>query len=53
MEFRRPPPGGDEILALIIAIPAAYRWHFFPGKRTKEHLLIECFQPKMLPAVGV
>ena len=43
---------GSTILALIIAIPAAYSMAFFPGKRTKD-ILLWMLSTKMLPAVGV
>lgn len=43
---------GATLLALIIAIPAAYAMAFFPGKRTKD-ILLWMLSTKMLPAVGV
>ncbi len=43
---------GSTILALIIAIPAAYSMAFFPSKRTKD-ILLWMLSTKMLPAVGV
>lgn len=43
---------GSTILALIIAIPAAYSMAFYPGKRTKD-MLLWMLSTKMLPAVGV
>ncbi|MDP5056921.1 MAG: carbohydrate ABC transporter permease [Marinomonas hwangdonensis] len=43
---------GSTILALIIAIPAAYSMAFFPTKRTKD-ILLWMLSTKMLPAVGV
>ena len=43
---------GSTLLALIIAIPAAYSMAFFPGKRTKD-ILLWMLSTKMLPAVGV
>lgn len=43
---------GATLLALIIAIPAAYSMAFFPGKRTKD-ILLWMLSTKMLPAVGV
>ncbi|MAF15682.1 MAG: sugar ABC transporter permease [Marinomonas sp.] len=43
---------GATILALIIAIPAAYSMAFFPGKKTKD-ILLWMLSTKMLPAVGV
>ncbi|MEC8485229.1 MAG: carbohydrate ABC transporter permease [Pseudomonadota bacterium] len=43
---------GATILALIIAIPAAYSMAFFPGKKTKD-ILLWMLSTKMRPAVGV
>ncbi|QUX90898.1 sugar ABC transporter permease [Marinomonas sp. A3A] len=43
---------GSTIIALVIAIPAAYSMAFFPGKRTKD-ILLWMLSTKMLPAVGV
>ncbi|MEM9503098.1 MAG: carbohydrate ABC transporter permease [Cyanobacteria bacterium P01_E01_bin.43] len=43
---------GATILALLLAIPAAYAMSFFPTKRTKGTLLW-MLSTKMLPAVGV
>ena len=43
---------GSTIIALIIAIPAAFSMAFFPGKRTKD-ILLWMLSTKMLPAVGV
>ena len=43
---------GSTIIALIIAIPAAYSMAFFPGKKTKD-ILLWMLSTKMLPAVGV
>ncbi|WP_417552614.1 carbohydrate ABC transporter permease [Marinomonas fungiae] len=43
---------GATLLALIIAIPAAYSMAFFPGKKTKD-ILLWMLSTKMLPAVGV
>ena len=43
---------GSTIIALIIAIPAAYSMAFFPGKHTKD-ILLWMLSTKMLPAVGV
>ncbi len=40
------------LLALLLAIPAAYAMAFFPGKRTKVTLLW-MLSTKMLPPVGV
>ncbi len=43
---------GSTVLALIIAIPAAWAMAFAPGKRTKD-LLMWMLSTKMMPAVGV
>ncbi|MCB5160967.1 carbohydrate ABC transporter permease [Marinomonas algarum] len=43
---------GSTILALIIAVPAAFSMAFAPGKRTKD-VLLWMLSTKMLPAVGV
>ncbi|WP_045390672.1 carbohydrate ABC transporter permease [Falsirhodobacter sp. alg1] len=43
---------GSTILALIIAIPAAWSMAFVPGRRTKD-ILMWMLSTKMLPAVGV
>ncbi|MEL0624456.1 carbohydrate ABC transporter permease [Marinomonas arenicola] len=43
---------GSTIIALIIAVPAAYSMAFFPSKRTKD-ILLWMLSTKMLPAVGV
>jgi sorbitol/mannitol transport system permease protein len=43
---------GSTVLALIIAIPAAWAMAFVPGKRTKD-LLMWMLSTKMMPAVGV
>jgi sorbitol/mannitol transport system permease protein len=43
---------GSTILALLLAVPAAYAMAFFPGKRTKD-LLLWMLSTKMMPAVGV
>jgi sorbitol/mannitol transport system permease protein len=43
---------GSTILALLLAIPAAYAMAFFPTKRTKGTLLW-MLSTKMLPPVGV
>ncbi len=43
---------GATILALLLAIPAAYAMSFFPTKRTKNTLLW-MLSTKMLPSVGV
>ncbi len=44
--------GGSTLLALVIAIPAAWAMAFVPGKRTKD-LLMWMLSTKMMPAVGV
>jgi sorbitol/mannitol transport system permease protein len=43
---------GSTLLALLLAIPAAYAMAFFPTKRTKGTLLW-MLSTKMLPSVGV
>ena len=43
---------GSTILALLLAVPAAYAMSFFPTKRTKGTLLW-MLSTKMLPPVGV
>ncbi len=43
---------GSTILALVIAIPAAWAMAFVPGKRTKD-LLMWMLSTKMMPAVAV
>ena len=43
---------GSTILALIIAIPAAWAMAFVPGKQTKN-LLMWMLSTKMMPSVGV
>ncbi len=43
---------GSTLLALVLAVPAAYAMAFFPGKRTKD-LLLWMLSTKMLPPVGV
>lgn len=43
---------GSTILALIIAVPAAWAMAFVPGPRTKD-LLMWMLSTKMMPAVGV
>jgi sorbitol/mannitol transport system permease protein len=40
------------LLALVLAVPAAYAMAFFPGRRTKDTLLW-MLSTKMLPPVGV
>ena len=43
---------GSTILALVIAIPAAWSMAFVPGRKTKD-LLMWMLSTKMMPAVGV
>jgi sorbitol/mannitol transport system permease protein len=43
---------GATLLAILIAVPAAYAMAFFPKKRTKD-LLLWMLSTKMMPAVGV
>lgn len=43
---------GSTVLALLIAIPAAWSMAFVPGRRTKD-LLMWMLSTKMMPAVGV
>ncbi|BFM50912.1 carbohydrate ABC transporter permease [Marinomonas sp. THO17] len=43
---------GSTLIALAIAIPAAYSMAFFPTKNTKD-ILLWMLSTKMLPAVGV
>ncbi len=43
---------GTTVLALLIAIPAAWSMAFVPGRRTKD-LLMWMLSTKMMPAVGV
>ncbi len=43
--------GGSTLLALLIAVPAAYAMAFFPTRRTK-HILVWMLSTKMMPAVG-
>ncbi|MGB8813481.1 MAG: carbohydrate ABC transporter permease [Paracoccaceae bacterium] len=43
---------GSTLLALVIAIPAAWAMAFVPGKRTKD-LLMWMLSTKMMPSVGV
>jgi sorbitol/mannitol transport system permease protein len=43
---------GSTLLAVIIAVPAAWSMAFVPGKRTKD-LLMWMLSTKMMPAVGV
>ena len=44
--------GGSTLLALLIAIPAAWGMAFAPTRRTKD-LLLWMLSTKMMPAVGV
>ncbi|MER5172557.1 carbohydrate ABC transporter permease [Thioclava sp. GXIMD2076] len=43
---------GSTLLALVIAVPAAWAMAFVPGKRTKD-VLMWMLSTKMLPPVGV
>jgi len=43
---------GSTLLALVLAIPAAYAMAFFPTRRTRD-LLLWMLSTKMMPAVGV
>jgi sorbitol/mannitol transport system permease protein len=43
---------GATLLAILVAVPAAYAMAFFPGRRTKD-LLLWMLSTKMMPAVGV
>ena len=43
---------GSALLALIIAVPAAWAMAFVPGRRTRD-LLMWMLSTKMMPAVGV
>jgi sorbitol/mannitol transport system permease protein len=43
---------GSTLLALALAMPAAYSMAFFPGRHTKD-ILLWMLSTKMLPAVGV
>jgi sorbitol/mannitol transport system permease protein len=43
---------GSTLLALVIAIPAAWSMAFVPGRRTKD-ILMWMLSTKMMPAVGV
>ena len=43
---------GATLLAMAVAIPAAYAMAFFPTRRTKD-LLVWMLSTRMLPAVGV
>jgi sorbitol/mannitol transport system permease protein len=42
---------GSTLLALLIAIPAAWAMAFVPGRRTKD-LLMWMLSTKMMPAVA-
>ncbi len=44
--------GGSTLLALVIAVPAAWAMAFSPTKRTKD-ILMWMLSTKMMPAVGV
>jgi sorbitol/mannitol transport system permease protein len=44
--------GGSTLLALVIAVPAAWSMAFSPSKRTKD-ILMWMLSTKMMPAVGV
>jgi sorbitol/mannitol transport system permease protein len=44
--------GGSTLLAMLIAIPAAWSMAFAPTKRTKD-ILLWMLSTKMMPAVGV
>src|SRR5215467_3566679 len=44
--------GGSTLIALLIAIPAAWSMAFSPTKRTKD-LLLWMLSTKMMPSVGV
>ena len=44
--------GGATLLGMILAVPAAYAFAFFPGKRT-QGTLMWMLSTKMLPGVGV
>src|SRR2546423_367743 len=44
--------GGSTLLALLIAIPAAWSMAFAPSKRTKD-ILLWMLSTKMMPSVGV
>jgi sorbitol/mannitol transport system permease protein len=44
--------GGSTVLALIVAVPAAWSMAFSPSKRTKD-ILMWMLSTKMMPAVGV
>jgi sorbitol/mannitol transport system permease protein len=44
--------GGATLLGMLLAVPAAYAFAFFPGKRT-QGTLMWMLSTKMLPGVGV
>src|SRR3954464_11795088 len=44
--------GGSTLIAMLIAIPAAWAMAFAPTKRTKD-ILLWMLSTKMMPAVGV
>ncbi|MDZ5698667.1 carbohydrate ABC transporter permease [Chelativorans sp. M5D2P16] len=44
--------GGSTLLGIVVGLPAAYAFAFFPGKRTKD-ILVWMLSTKMMPAVGV
>src|ERR1700742_1162230 len=44
--------GGSVLIALLIAVPAAWSMAFSPGRRTKD-ILLWMLSTKMMPAVGV
>src|SRR3979490_176375 len=44
--------GGSTLLALLIAVPAAWSMAFAPTKRTKD-ILLWMLSTKMMPSVGV
>src|SRR5215813_3702454 len=44
--------GGSTLIAMLIAIPAAWAMAFAPSKRTKD-ILLWMLSTKMMPAVGV
>jgi sorbitol/mannitol transport system permease protein len=44
--------GGSTILALLVAVPAAWSMAFSPSRRTKD-ILMWMLSTKMMPAVGV
>ncbi len=44
--------GGSTLLALLVAVPAAWSMAFSPSKRTKD-ILMWMLSTKMMPAVGV